>query len=57
MFSAMVFNVTLFLTYLEIKDNIYAVLIEIGASVQKVVWGKITFKCLTISRRFHIHPK
>lgn len=53
-----VFNLTLFLIYLEIRDKIYvAVLIEISVSVQKVVWGKVTFKCLTISRLFHIRPK
>lgn len=53
-----VFSLTLFLIYLEIKDKIYvAVLIEIGVSVQKVVWGKMTFKYLTISHRFHIRPK
>lgn len=46
-----VFNLTLFFIYLEIRDKIYvAVLIEISVSVQKVVWGKVTFKCLTISR-------
>lgn len=53
-----VLSLTLFLIYLEIKDKIYvAVLIEIGVSVQKVVWGKMTFKCLTISHRFYIRPK